>query len=154
MNSWRETYTNIFPPSVLDKLNIEEKTEIWKSMLSNSDPEEITLVAAINGSIVGFASAGKSRTPELAIDGELKAIYILKAQHRLGIGRALVRQAIDHFLAIGLCSMHVWVLRDNDSCRFYESLSGILTNEMDYNLKGTIVRKHMYQWDNLEKINC
>jgi ribosomal protein S18 acetylase RimI-like enzyme len=58
----------------------------------------------------------------LFISGELYAIYILQEYQRKGIGKELINAIIGDFKQQGLNSMLVWVLSNNPSRIFYESL--------------------------------
>jgi GNAT superfamily N-acetyltransferase len=54
--------------------------------------------------------------------GELNKIYVLRAWHRSGIGRALVEQVARRFLAQGVDSMLLFGDARNPSNGFYERL--------------------------------
>lgn len=60
--------------------------------------------------IIGFASGGKSRSPEYPYDGELYAIYLLKEYQQQGIGRKLIQSIVNELQSGGYQSMIVWVL--------------------------------------------
>jgi GNAT superfamily N-acetyltransferase len=55
-------------------------------------------------------------------EGELDKIYVLRAWHRCGIGRALVEQVARRFLAEGVGSMLLFGDPRNPSNGFYERL--------------------------------
>ncbi|MCL6633218.1 MAG: GNAT family N-acetyltransferase [Alicyclobacillus herbarius] len=52
------------------------------------------------------------------------AIYLLQDYQRQGIGRRLFRHVIQHLVQNECLGMLIWVLADNPSRRFYESLRG------------------------------
>ncbi|MDZ4181327.1 MAG: GNAT family N-acetyltransferase, partial [Candidatus Cloacimonadaceae bacterium] len=85
------------------------------------------------GSIVGFVSGGKNRSQEgcesglaSACDGELAAMYLLKAYHRRGIGRALTEVFSERLRSLGYRSMVAWVAEKNPATGFYQRMGGEL----------------------------
>src|SRR5205085_8952249 len=82
------------------------------------------LVAEENGTLVGFCHGGPNRGPEAEYRGELYALYVLENRQRQGLGRRLTLALAEHLEAAELRSMIVWVLKDNPSRGFYESLGG------------------------------
>ena len=64
------------------------------------------------------------------LDGEIFAIYLLRAQQRHGIGRRLMGTAFAALRDRGCRSAAAWVLRDNLLARgFYERLGGAVVGE-------------------------
>jgi ribosomal protein S18 acetylase RimI-like enzyme len=129
--AWRESYEGLAPPQVLTALSVEERTERWRAILSESDParrSSVFVACAESGSAAGFASCGPQRTEALAergYAGEFSAIYLLKAAQRRGVGRRLMSLMAADLRVRGLEWASLWVLRGNFSARrFYEKLGG------------------------------
>lgn len=57
-------------------------------------------------------------------DGEIYAIYLLQECQGQGLGRRLMKTAMEDMRARGWKTAYVWVLRDNPSSAFYERLGG------------------------------
>ncbi|WP_221564764.1 GNAT family N-acetyltransferase [Alkalihalobacillus sp. TS-13] len=74
--SWKTTYRGIVSDTFLDSLTSEQKISQWTRNLEQDD--SILLVAVEAGQVVGFVSAGKSRSDHFPFEAEIYAIYILK----------------------------------------------------------------------------
>ena len=74
------------------------------------------------GQLVGFAKGELHQGGVPGFGGELDKIYVLRAWHRSGIGRALVEQVARRFLAQGVGSMLLFGDARNVSNGFYERL--------------------------------
>jgi len=122
VDTWRSTYRHIVAADHLAQLSVEESTKRWTRHLD--DPDKTLLVAEENGTVVGFCHGGANRGPESEYRGELYAIYVLENQQRRGLGRRLTLALAERLEAASLRSLIVWVLKENPSCRFYESLGG------------------------------
>ena len=71
---------------------------------------------------VGFAKGTLHDGGVPGFEGELNKIYVLRARHRAGIGRALVAHVARRFLARGIGSMLLFGDARNPSNGFYERL--------------------------------
>lgn len=122
VDSWRTTYKDIFPDEFLKSLSYEQREQLWERNIT----EHSVFVAKNNdGEIVGFSTGGKERGGKYdGYDGEIYAIYIFKDYQGKGIGRKLVQSVVEELVQEGINSMLVWVLEDNYSKYFYESLGG------------------------------
>jgi GNAT superfamily N-acetyltransferase len=74
------------------------------------------------GDLVGFAKGTLHDGGVPGFAGELNKIYVLRAKHRSGIGRALVQQVARRFLAEGVGSMLLFGDARSPSNGFYERL--------------------------------
>src|SRR5260370_37689042 len=101
----------------------ERRAAAWRHSFTQPHP----ICVALEGErVIGLADGGANRTLVMPFDGELYAIYIDFAEHRRGIGRALVAALARTLAAAGYQSLCVWALRDNPAGRFYERLGGTL----------------------------
>lgn len=75
-----------------------------------------------DGQLVGFARGELHDGGVPGFQGELDKIYVRRALHRIGIGRALVEQVARRFLAQGVGSMLLFGDARNPSNGFYERL--------------------------------
>src|SRR5262245_45632405 len=96
---WRTAYREILPVDFMNSLSVEARLAQWKGRLDQPDPEEAIFVAERDGQIVGFANAGPEREGDLQFEGELYAIYLLENHRGQGLGRRLVRAAVESLLA-------------------------------------------------------
>ena len=75
-----------------------------------------------DGQLVGFAKGTLHDGGVPGFDGELNKIYVLRAWHGRGVGRALVQAVARRFLSQGVGSMLLFGDARNPSNGFYERL--------------------------------
>lgn len=128
IRSWQETYPGIMPQRKIESLSQERSTRNWQNAIETCDA---VFVAEADGHIVGFVSGGKNRSQEgcetglaSACDGELAAMYLLKAYQGRGIGKALTEVFSQRLRDLGYISMVAWVAEKNPSTGFYQSMGG------------------------------
>lgn len=113
--SWQETYTGLISQEYLDKQSVEKSIEMSKKY----DSSENTLIAEMDGKIIGFACYGKCRAEELDDYGEIIAIYVLKEYQKRKIGKMLMdecKKRLSKYNGIAL-----WVLDTNkNAINFYQ----------------------------------
>jgi len=116
VDSWRHAYRGHLPPEMLANLSVERRTQGWRDLLG--DAGSPTLVAELDGQIVGFVGVGPSRDEEgLA---ELYAIYLDPTRLGTGVGRALMDAALARLRTLGYPEATLWVIDGNDRAeRFY-----------------------------------
>ncbi|MBT2662816.1 GNAT family N-acetyltransferase [Bacillus sp. ISL-45] len=151
VRSWQETYQGIISQDYLDTLKVEDRKPLWEKSLSESANISPVFVA-INpeGEIVGFASFGKERSGNFKADGELYVIYILKEYQRGKLGLRLLQAGVDDLLNQNYESILVWVLADNESRKFYESLQPQKAGEEVVKIAGREYVEVAYMWRDLQ----
>jgi ribosomal protein S18 acetylase RimI-like enzyme len=125
VQAWRETYRDLVPDTLLAGLSVERRVRAWSEMLNAGEQAPAILVADIDGTIVGFGSACRTRDKVLGTDGEVTSIYLLDRSKRRGIGRRLFVALRAWLGERGCRSVGLWVLDTNVAARrFYEALGG------------------------------
>lgn len=124
VRSWQHAYTDILPQDGLANLSIEERTQQWAGWLQAETSPMQTLVAEIDGRVVGFASWGPSSDEEDADDPDIAmvySIYLLPDSMSKGIGASLLRAVEVDMIASGAQVGTLHVLEQNTPTRrFYE----------------------------------
>ncbi len=106
--SWQETYARLIPAQELARQTLEKCQEIARAYPQN------TLIAKTDGRVVGFACWSEQ-------DGyaTVEALYVLKEFQGLGIGKMLLKLAMQELGAREEYAL--WVLGGNESAiGFYE----------------------------------
>ena len=154
VRSWQETYQGIVSQEYLDSLKMEDRKPLWEKSLSES-AETSPVFVAVNpeGEIVGFASFGRERSGKFKADGELYAIYILKKYQGCKLGLRLLQAGLDDLLKQKYHSMLVWVLADNESRKFYESLMPEKAGEEVVKIAGKEYIELAYTWMDLNLLS-
>ncbi len=111
-------YRGFFPDEWLDRLTVEDRLPLWERHLADDD--SATLVAEIDGIVLGFALLGPDRDDRSK--GEVRAIYLDPLAWRRGIGRALMLSS-EEMLSERFATANLWVLDQNARARrFYEAV--------------------------------
>jgi ribosomal protein S18 acetylase RimI-like enzyme len=149
---WQESYADLLPDEFLKNLSIDAKIEQWRQ--TASDPQVFKLVAREAGRIVGFVSCGSAREGAAKeADGEIFAIYILKAYHGRRIGRALVAAAARFWLSKGGRNLIVLSMAgNNQAAAFYEALGGVQVYEGSFEIAGTMIADQGHLFNNLAEL--
>lgn len=142
VQSWRESYRGLVPESYLEQLSVAAHERQWRRSFAAGT---WAFVAEWEQRVVGFASGGLSRAHR-DISGELHLLYVLRARHRHGIGRALFDACHYELARCGHRGMLVWVLADNSARRFYERLGGEPAGESSVSIAGAKLREVAYAW--------
>jgi GNAT superfamily N-acetyltransferase len=120
VRSWQAAYRKLLPDDYLDQLRPEDRAPKYDfETLDTLKPQ--TIVAIEEGLILGFATTGPSRDPELTDQGELYALYVDPEHWGRGIGVALVSAARTRLFSLGFRNAVLWVLVGNvRAARFYQ----------------------------------
>lgn len=153
ITSWKETYKGIVSQHYLDSLKEEDRLKLWeKSLSQKSNASPVFVAINAEQEIVGFASFGKERTGKFEADGELYAVYILEGYKRNKLGLKLLVEGVTDLLNQNYSSMLVWVLEENPSRKFYESLNPRKAGEDWVKIDD---REHLeiaYVWEDLQQL--
>lgn len=123
VETWHAAYEGLMPDEAIAGFDVERRQQMWREGLAREpQPGSATLVAELDGEVVGFASVGRSRDEETENEGELYAIYLQPACWNRGIGRALIERAEESMRASGFERALLWVLEGNARGeRFYRA---------------------------------
>lgn len=115
--SWKHAYKGLLPQEYLDGL----APALWADRLDL--PGRYTLIAQLDGAMIGTASYGGSRDVEYTGQGELYSLYLLPPYMGKGYGKQLIRAVMEQLHGLGYQSIFLWVLADNFGARrFYEKV--------------------------------
>ncbi|MGV8912951.1 MAG: GNAT family N-acetyltransferase [Rhodoglobus sp.] len=109
--SWKETYTGLFPEQAWSDESRLRREAMWNELLL--DDNVTTVVAEIGDRIVGLAHAEHNRDEPSLPEEELKMIYVLAEAQGTGAGQALIDAAL------GGAAASVWVLDQNPRARSF-----------------------------------
>jgi len=153
IDTWRTTYHGILPDEFLSSLSYDRARRKWETTYLNPNSQDAVSVAEDESrNIVGFAICGPDRDNDPVYKGELYGIYVLQKMQRRGIGRQLMLAAVQDLKSRGFSSMLVWVLADNPSRPFYESLGGEHVQTRDTTMGGKPLKEFGYGWRDLDSI--
>lgn len=146
--SWKTTYSGIFSEETLTNRTYEKVLSNWRPRLENRNEKyQCYLAETEEGEIVAFVECGVERTNNFQIEGELYTLYILESFQRKGIGTLLFKKVIEHLSNHNIHSVMAWVIKDNESRKFYERHGGEVIGEQL--IGDTGILEVAYAWKNL-----
>ena len=152
VESWRAAYAGLVPDPVLVRMSRDSHTQKWARILGRRRGREIVLVAeAKEDGIVGFGSCGRLRDDRLPFHGEIYTLYIHPDHQNGGLGSRLLRGMFSAMIARGIDSAVAWVLAENPSRFFYETMGGKRVAERDEALWDTLLHETAYGWKDLAR---
>lgn len=144
IESWRTAYRGLVPDSYLAALEVSRRADGFRREMAEGAAD--VAVAERDAKAVGFVTFGPSQDPDVDRDGtgEIRAIYILPACWRGGVGRLLCGHAERSLRASGRSLAVLWVFGENAQARrFYEAM-GFATDGacriLNYGLPLQVVR--------------
>lgn len=150
VDTWQSTYRGIVPDDYLSSLTYENKEDYWEKFIAAKKNQSVLIAETQEKQIVGFAAAGQNVDVEKHFTGELHTLYLLENWQRRGIGKLLLRAAVQSLLRRQLTSMIVWVLGDNPFRAFYESLGGEYVSKRYIVIGGASLLDIAYGWRDLQ----
>lgn len=120
--AWQAAYRGLLPDAYLNGLRPEDRAE--KYNFDHGDLQQPhTLVAEVEGRIIGFATTRASHDTETTGYGELCALYLDPEYWGCGFGSALHAAACAHLRSSGFEKAVLWVMVGNARAeRFYEAM--------------------------------
>jgi GNAT superfamily N-acetyltransferase len=125
--SFLATYRGIMPDPVLDRLDLDARTERWRTVLTESDPADRKRVWVVveAGVVRGYAvtvPATDEFLPPPEGAGELDSLYLQPDAVGRGLGRRLLAHAMDDLRERGFDPLILWAFTANARARsFYEA---------------------------------
>ncbi len=118
---WRDTYGLLAPAVAYEALDEVKRREHWDELLVRDPDHWVTMVATLDGALVGFGHAGPGTHEVMHEAGEVVHLYVDPTSQGRGIGRALLRQLKQFLTGSGHSVIKLAVVADNDhAVRFYE----------------------------------
>ncbi len=150
VEAWQETYKGLLCEEYLNSISVGEKTKKWKEIIQDDvKTERILVIENELRDIVGFAFYGVNNEKEYEYDGDLHAMYILKAYQNRGYGSKIIKIAVKELVDLGCNSLIIWALKYNPYCRFYEKIGGIKVGERQHTYGNQEVKLVGYGWKDI-----
>ncbi len=156
VDTWRVAYAGIVPSEVLAQLSYAEHANSYRRSGADRTSGRFTLVAENDvGEVVGLTWAGPAWESEAVHTAEIRMLYVLPEHQHQGLGRALLRAAVQRLQEAAHAALLIWVFKDNRPARaFYEALGGQLLRERTRELHGFPVQETAYAWRDLGVIEA
>ena len=122
--AWREAYRGVLPGRELERMIQRRGPEWWLQAMRRG--ARITVLDA-GERIAGYATHGRSRSPQLPAAGEMFELYLDPPFQGLGFGARLFRASRAALTDRGLDGLCVWCLAENTrGVAFYRRQGGRL----------------------------
>ena len=143
IKSIQYAYRDFMPAAHLEKIDVPDKPQRWKGGLQSS-PDDRVVVAAHEGTVVGFVRAGKTREEGV---GFITYLFILPEYWGAGVGKGLMGKAMDALRDFKFSTAKLYAYRDNVRARrFYERLGWAWNGETYMqNIEGVQLEMLCYQ---------
>ncbi len=140
VEGWRYAYKGIVSDEYLSGLSAEQ----WAKKLEM--PGRHTIVAELDGELIGTVGYGNARDADYVNEGEIYAIYLLPKYIRYGYGTALLKAVCSELRPLGYSELYLWVLKENSQAiGFYEKMGFTFTGETkDADIGGTVFTELRY----------
>jgi GNAT superfamily N-acetyltransferase len=102
---WRESYAKWLSPAFFAGVSVAARADRMAERIA--EPGVRTVVAEVDGEVVGYSAAGLPREADGPLPTELYAVYQLAMMHGSGSGQALLDAAV------GTAPAYLWVLERN-----------------------------------------
>jgi ribosomal protein S18 acetylase RimI-like enzyme len=124
-DSWRRNYRGAYLDSYLDGDVVADRTAVWTERLTHPRPTQHTIVAELDGAVLGFAHTFLDDHPTWG--ALLENLHVTHDLKRRGIGRGLTvetaRAVVERGSAPG---MYLSVLEQNRAAQaFYDAQGGV-----------------------------
>ena len=142
--AWRHAYAGIIPGLPLARM-IARRGPVWWHRMHERGFR--ALVLDWDGTLAGYATLGRSRTPALGMRGEIYELYVRPEYQGCGVGRRLFTEARGQLRLRGLDRLLVWALAENQiACRFYEAMGGAEVAQAQDRFCGRPLEKIGFAW--------
>lgn len=125
--TWRSTYLGIVDEAVIDQRE-DERQERVERIQTRIEQDTVTelYVAEHKSEVVGFLSFGPSRetNKQFMNASEVYAIYIYEHLQKQGIGRKMIKRAVEVLHEKSYDQMIIWALKKNPNVQFYLKMGG------------------------------
>jgi ribosomal protein S18 acetylase RimI-like enzyme len=127
---------------------LSARTERWAASLCASlvDATRVDLVAAVEGSVVGFISGGPSRRNDRPAQVEVYVVHVLPHYRGRGVGSQLWDLACATLRGPACTALYVDTLAELPCCAFYEARGGEVLTRSEGIFHGATVTELVYFW--------
>jgi GNAT superfamily N-acetyltransferase len=123
---WKAAYGGMIDADFLAALTATpERVATWTERLTSQAPGGVSLVAEVDGEVVGFAVLLPSRDDDVPEAAELLGLYVDPGRHSNGIGGVLIDAG---FARMPQVVHTLWTLEGNTTARAFYERRGFVTD--------------------------
>ena len=155
-DSWKKNYRGIYSDRFLENEVDKDRLNVWFQRLESPVKNQLTTVAVLNNTIVGFSCAFLNDDP--VFGSLIDNLHVTTTSQKSGIGKMLLADCAASIIQKGdNKKMYLWVYDSNHNAKaFYERLGGTKFETIEKtNTDGTTAMSCRYTWDDrIHKLSC
>ncbi len=152
VDSYRSAYAGQFPAAYLEHFTYAEEEQDWRQLLTSGSEDILLVAASPENQVVGYVLARARPDIYPGYDSEILALHVRKASQGQGIGKALLRGAVERLKVRRCKSTMLWTLKNNQARQWYERLNGELLGEKHYDVDDWEIVEVAYGWENIDDL--
>ena len=126
VETWKISFRKVIPDDYLDEMTPTKREEGISKYLADENRDKLCFVAEDDQKqMIGFVMGNIPREGPTGYDCEIYGLYVKPQKQRVGLGRKLVKTAVEHFIKIGHESMFIWTLKEIPHSSFYRRIGGV-----------------------------
>lgn len=144
IESWQDSYSEIFPSGFMNDKVVPSLKEHWRNIFIQTD--DVVLVA-VEKDIIGFIAVWCRPIP--FIDN----LHVKPSARSQKVGTVLMKSAAEALLVKGKNSGYLWAFDSNEKAiRFYKKFGGVQTDSSMKDIFGHKIFSHKFEWADLSTI--
>lgn len=147
LNSWRSTYSNVFPKEVFDKQESEYNTRVEN--IKNAIREGSSNYALLeeDNMVKAFICYGDARGDKYKDYKEIYSIYIEDNNQKKGYGTKLIKYCFNIFKKDGYKRVIIRCLKENTANEFYQKMGGKVVELEHSSVHGIDITECVYEFN-------
>lgn len=146
LNSWRSTYSNVFPKEVFDKQESEYDTRVENIKKAISEGTSNYALLEEDNMVKAFICYGDARGDKYKDYKEIYSIYIEDNNQKKGYGTKLIKYCFNIFKDNGYKRVIIRCLKENTANEFYQKIGGKVV-ELEYSsVHGIDITECVYEF--------
>ena len=158
VETWQSAYAGLLPDMMLAGMSDVRQSAWWSRALGDPGQSRGIFVADDEDmGVVGFGSCGPVRDAPEGLNGtekrvgEIYTLYVEPDFQNRGLGRQLLSAMFEQLLKDGCDTAVLWMLANNPTRFFYESLGGERVGDRIDTMAGRDVEEVAYAWRDLDR---
>lgn len=147
LNSWRSTYSNVFPKEVFDKQESEYNTRVENIKNAIEKGSSNYALLEEDNMVKAFICHGDARGDKYKEYKEIYSIYIEDNNQKKGYGTKLIKYCFDIFKKEGYKSVIIRCLKENTANEFYQKIGGKVVELESSNIHGIDINECVYEFN-------
>lgn len=146
LNSWRSTYSNVFPKEVFDKQESEYNTRVENIKNAIEKGSSNYALLEEDNMVKAFICYGDVRGDKYKECKEIYSIYIESNNQKKGYGTKLIKYCFNIFKKAGYKRVIIRCLKENIANEFYQKMGGKVVELESSNVHGIDITECVYEF--------